>query len=1109
LKEDDIEEVVNEGWNDREDLGIIHRLTHCADTLQRWGRRKKRRFKEEIKEHEEEMERTRDKGDASNISRFQEAQKQHTKVLVQEETYWRQRAKMHWLKEGDLNTKFFHMSASARSKVKKIEKLMSDENELVTKQQELGEVARKYFQDLFKSKEGSQEPVLSLISPRISAEDNAILEASITKEELKTALFEMHPDKSPGPDGFNPAFFQKFWHLCGDDVFTAVKDWLQRGYFPSSLNETNICLIPKCERPMSMKEFRPISLCNVLYKMVSKLLANRLKQVIDKCISEEQSAFVEGRSITDNALIAIEIIHALKRRTRGAKGELALKIDISKAYDKVEWSFLKGVLVRMGFSDTWVQWMMLCVSSVNYSALVNFEKVGPIHPGRGLRQGDPLSPYLFIMVAEGLTSLIKKAVASGDLHGVKICRGAPMVSHLLFADDCFIFCRSNLSETKKLMEILKIYENASGQEINLSKSEIFFSRNISRAAQEDLSNLLGVRHVMGTGIYLGVPSMVGRSKKATFAYIKDRIWRKINSWRSRPLSKAGKEVMIKSVLQAIPLYVMSIYIIPDATVNEIEKMLNSFWWGGGANNKGIRWMSWERLACAKDEGGLGFRDFKAFNMSMVAKQGWKIMSRPETLVAKIFKARYFPNSSLLEASLGNNPSYVWRSLWKSCNVLQLGCRWSVGDGSKIKIMTDPWLRGQGSGWVSAPQHQGVYNLSVNNLMIEGLKQWDCNKITNLFSHAVAEEIMAVPLIREVQEDKLVWQEEQNGEYTVKSGYRILMQAKEEGRRRGMEGSWRCLWQIRAPPKAKHILWRICRDCLPTRTQLRQHHVPCPVACELCNEGSEDTWHVLFDCEMMRNCWSAAGLLTVITTRLHTFNNVKDVIFDICSKETKEISGRVATLIWMIWNNRNQWLWNQEKKDATQLGVQAFHMWDDWHKAQKFNNIIAGDEQVLQHHLWLPPRHGWLKCNVDAGFHNDGRITSGSWCIRDEMGQFILAGTQWKRGAFTVPEAEALALLEAMQTTCNMNLENIIFESDAQVVTDAVHATNVGISMFSTIISSIKDLLLLNPNFEVKFVKRQANSVAHKLARAANSWASRCVFYSIPPCIEDQLINEMS
>jgi hypothetical protein len=243
---------------------------------------------------------------------------------------------------------------------------------------------------------------------------------------------------------------------------------------------------------------------------------------------------------------------------------------------------------------------------------------------------------------------------------------------------------------------------------------------------------------------------------------------------------------------------------------------------------------------------------------------------------------------------------------------------------------------------------------VNDLMIEGLKHWDYNKIINLFSHDAAEPILFVPLISELKEDKLVWQEEKNGEYTVKSGYRLLllMKANEERRCRGTTGSWRSLWQICAPPKAKHMLWRICRDCLPTRVQLRQHHVQCP-------------------------------LLDVITARLNAFHNVKDVIFDICSKESKEVAGRVGTLIWMIWNNRNQWIWNQEKKDATQVGIQAFHMWHDWYKVQNFNNSIPDGVQVQQQYGWLPPRQTWLKCNVDAGFHHDGRIMSGGWCIRDE------------------------------------------------------------------------------------------------------------------------------
>jgi hypothetical protein len=287
---------------------------------------------------------------------------------------------------------------------------------------------------------------------------------------------------------------------------------------------------------------------------------------------------------------------------------------------------------------------------------VNFEKVGPIFPGRGLRQGDPLSPYLFILITEGLTALIKKSVASGDLHGIQICRGAPVVSHLLFADDCFLFCRSTVAECNHLMSLLKIYGDASGQEINLSKSEVFFSRNLSLPAQEDLSRIMGVRHVLGTGNYLGLPSMIGRKKKEVFAYIKDRIWKRINSWRGRALSRTGKEVMIKSVLQAIPSYIMSIYLLPEGTVKDIERMLNSFWWGGGANNNGIKWLAWDRMTHAKSQGGMGFRDLRNFNLAMIAKQGWNIMTKPHSLVAKIYKARYFPNSSLFDSKLGHNPS---------------------------------------------------------------------------------------------------------------------------------------------------------------------------------------------------------------------------------------------------------------------------------------------------------------------------------------------------------------------------------------------------------------------------------------------------------------------
>jgi hypothetical protein len=246
----------------------------------------------------------------------------------------------------------------------------------------------------------------------------------------------------------------------------------------------------------------------------------------------------------------------------------------------------------MGFASRWIRWIMMCVETVDYSVIVNNESVGPIFPGRGLRQGDPLSPYLFILCAEGLSALIRQAERRGDIHGISICTNAPIISHLLFADDCFLFFRAEERQALVMKNILETYEKASGQAISLPKSEVYYSRSVPGPTQDSITSILGVRAVMGTGKYLGLPSMIGRSKEATFGFIKDRIWHKINSWSSKCLSKAGREVLIKSVLQYIPSYIMSVYLLPNKLVDAIEKMINAFWWGhGGSTRKGLHWLS--------------------------------------------------------------------------------------------------------------------------------------------------------------------------------------------------------------------------------------------------------------------------------------------------------------------------------------------------------------------------------------------------------------------------------------------------------------------------------------------------------------------------------------
>lgn len=207
----------------------------------------------------------------------------------------------------------------------------------------------------------------------------------------------------------------------------------------NGLNETNPVLIPKKKNPVVVGDLRPISLCNVLMKVITKVLANKLKILLDMVISDTQSAFFPGRLISDNIMISCEVMHFLKRKRYDKDEYMALKLDMSKAYDRVEWKFLEAILEKMGFNSWWIHLILRCVTSVSYNIVHGDKSMGPIFLNQGIRQGDPLSPYLFIICVEGLSALIRKYEDRGWIHGIKICRKAPAISHMLFVDDSYVY----------------------------------------------------------------------------------------------------------------------------------------------------------------------------------------------------------------------------------------------------------------------------------------------------------------------------------------------------------------------------------------------------------------------------------------------------------------------------------------------------------------------------------------------------------------------------------------------------------------------------------------------------------------------------------------------
>ena len=218
---------------------------------------------------------------------------------------------------------------------------------------------------------------------------------SLVQTKSKQRCSKWHQQKAPGPDAMNALFFQKYWHIVGNNVIDAMLDFLESGHMVPRINSTNIVLISKVKSPEKMSNFRPISLCNVIYKIISKVLANRLIQILPQIISSTQSAFVPGRLITDNVLLSYETLHTMHSRKKGNTGSFALKLDVSKAYDWVEWAFLCGIMTKLRFPRHWIKLVMACVSSPSFSILINGKPFGNITPSRVLYQGNPLSPYFY------------------------------------------------------------------------------------------------------------------------------------------------------------------------------------------------------------------------------------------------------------------------------------------------------------------------------------------------------------------------------------------------------------------------------------------------------------------------------------------------------------------------------------------------------------------------------------------------------------------------------------------------------------------------------------------------------------------------------------------
>ncbi|KAK1309261.1 hypothetical protein QJS10_CPA09g00565 [Acorus calamus] len=449
----DLSDTVRQAWrmsSRASPMGQVQqKIHHTQRSLRSWNRHRVGDLRQQVDNANNSLNSLLSKEQAGSGSNVLDAQIRSNTHLVyalenQWEIFWAQRARDNWLRHGDQNTKYFQAKVQRRRSRNRISQIRSLEGVQITDPMQIRSHIADHFQNHWTSRDVDPTLIPNGLFPRqLSSSDAATLIKPFSAVEIEAAVKALPRNKAPGPDGLPGEFYQKLWPFICLDIIKAIQHFHHSANMPTSWGSTHVVLIPKKENPQTLKDFCPISICDTKYKIISKLLVSRMKTLLPDLIGAEQGAFVQGRSIHGHLLLVQDVLHALKVR-RGKSALFAAKIDLASAYDSAEWPCLSRVLQLWGFPRQWIAWIHACVTQVRAAVLVNGSPTDWIPMGRGLRQGDPLSPHLFILVVEVLSGLLRQQWDLGSLFGYQPdarLNGQTIPSaltHTLFADDLLI-----------------------------------------------------------------------------------------------------------------------------------------------------------------------------------------------------------------------------------------------------------------------------------------------------------------------------------------------------------------------------------------------------------------------------------------------------------------------------------------------------------------------------------------------------------------------------------------------------------------------------------------------------------------------------------------------
>ena len=424
---------------------------------------------------------------------------------------------------------------------------------------------------------------------------------------------------------------------------------------------------------------------------------------------------------------------------------MAIKIDLEKAYDRIEWSFIREILFMFNFPEKLIELIMSYVSSVSTSLLFNGGFLESFCPLRGIKQGDPLLPYLFILCMEVLGHLIEGKCAAKVWNLVKTSRNGPSFLHLFFANDLVLFVEVNTENCLAINEVLQEFCSRSGQKVSEAKSRVFFSPNVDSDQRELLSNTLGFSSTANLGKYLGFPLKHTGTSKHDFDYVLDRVKKKLAGWKANLLSMAGRMVLIHASSSTIPNYVMQQASLLDKILKGIDKVNRIFLWGSSEQAQKMHWVKWDFVTKPKLLGGLGLQSAKGKNIALLAKLNWRFHIESDALWAKVLKYKYCTRQRVnLRNEARLLSSLIWKGLKKGEATFKQGIKWIPGHESNLNFWSNCWSNlGSIRALIQGPLPLDSANLKLKDVI--SLGRWNWSMIPfNLLSE-IRDEIQVIPI----------------------------------------------------------------------------------------------------------------------------------------------------------------------------------------------------------------------------------------------------------------------------------------------------------------------------------------------------------------------------